>query len=301
MFFITAKSIFQIFLMMLCGVIAYKTGILKKDGIPAINGVLLHLALPATLLRSFQLDILFDNKNILLSAFVLSAVGQIMCILLAILFIRKGEEKRIEQASIAFTNNAFIGLPLLSSIFGDIGTFYAAAMNGIACMFCFSVLPLMLCGSFSFKDVIGKVLNDKTNISIFAIILLLLDIHLPEIIMVPVGYLGSMTTPLAMISIGAVIASSDLKRMFNLNVLRVSFLRLVVTSLIIALIYKLTVRDNTMMLSYSILMAAPTGSLTTIYCEQYGLNTGYSSGIFVMTTLACAVTIPALVFLLGAF
>ncbi len=298
MFLITAKSIFQLFLLIVSGMLAYKTGIVKKDGLKAINGVLLHLALPATLLKSFQMEILFENRMLLGTALGLTVIYQVLPILLSFVLIRKNPDAGVERASVAFTNNAFIAIPLLTAIFGEIGTFYSSASNVISSILVWTVIPMMLTGEFSVKTFIKKVCNDKIAVCVFAFILLMLNVRLPELILTPVDYLSAMTSPLAMISIGIVIASSDIRKIFTKRIIWISFLRLVVTTLIICAVLRLIVKDETTFLCFCVLSAAPSGSLITILAEEAGMNTDKASGIFMMTTIACSVTIPLLVLLL---
>ena len=298
MVLITLRSILDLCLLMLTGFAAFRFKIIKKEGLNTMNGVLLNIALPATMLKSFQMDLLFEKKELLVSALGLSLLCQLLSIALPFILIRKGPDRNVERSAVAFSNNAFIAIPLLTSIYGDIGTFYASALNVISILFVFSVQPLMISGKFSAKDVARKTLNNKVIITLAAVALLIADIHLPRFIMTPVGYLGSLTTPLALLSIGAGIAQSEPSHMFNGRVVWISFLRLIVVPLIICFIFRLFSQDPTVLLCFYILASTPTGSLTPIYCEQEGIAADKASGIFLLTTIACVVTIPFIVFLM---
>ncbi|MDO4962001.1 MAG: AEC family transporter [Eubacteriales bacterium] len=300
MFLITSKSIIQLFLLILAGILLYKLRIVKDEGLPTINGILLHAALPALLFRSFQMDILFENRSLLTEALGLSLFYQLFTLLLCFIFIRKGDDKGIERCSAAFTNNAFVAVPLLSSIFGDVGAFYASATNVISSFLIWSLIPMMLTGRTSAKEFIKQVFNDKVIVCIFALILLLLNIRVPDMIMTPIGYLANLTTPLAMISIGMVIAASDIKGLINGRVMWISFLRLIVTTFIVCFALKLFVKDNVQFVSFCVLTATPTGTLTTILAENAGINSEKASGIFLVTTIFCAVTIPLTVLIMTA-
>ena len=59
----TARSILQVCLLILSGVLAYRIGLIRKEGEKYLNNILMHLALPAMILRSFQMDILFEKKG----------------------------------------------------------------------------------------------------------------------------------------------------------------------------------------------------------------------------------------------
>ena len=172
MVLITLRSILDLCLLMLTGFAAFRFKIIKKEGLNTMNGVLLNIALPATMLKSFQMDLLFEKKELLVSALGLSLLCQLLSIALPFILIRKGPDRNVERSAVAFSNNAFIAIPLLTSIYGDIGTFYASALNVISILFVFSVQPLMISGKFSAKDVARKTLNNKVIITLAAVALL---------------------------------------------------------------------------------------------------------------------------------
>lgn len=301
MVLITAESIFQLILLIICGYIIFRFKMAKHESLSTLNTILMHLALPALLLESFQSDVLFNGKDMLLPTLGISALIQASNLVFAFLLIRKHPYAHIERASVAFTNNAFVAIPLLSSIFGDIGTFYAGAFNAIASLVFYSVLPAMITGSISMKECLIKTFNDKTIVCIFAIILLALDIHIPDILMTPVGWLGSMTTPLAMIIIGSIIAESDLLHMFTPRIVWISFLRLIAVPLMTAVILYFITDSEIMFLSFCILASTPTASLVTIYTEQANGNVRLATGLFLFTTILTSVTIPLIVLIVSQF
>ncbi len=297
----TARSILQICLLILSGVFASRIGLLRKEGEKYLNNILMHLALPAMILRSFQMDILFEKKEMLLAAFILSVATSGTSILLSFVLVPGGPDCRSRRAAVGFMNNGFIGIPLLTAVYGDIGAFYASVMNSVGCLFVFGILPLVLNGSFSFREFVKKSLNDKVIISIAAVILLLCNIRLPSILMAPVGNLADMTTPLALIVVGALLAGSDIRSIFSRRVAWFSCLRLIVIPLISGLGFRLFSADPVALSSFYILAATPTASLVPIFTEEAGLPIREVSGIFLLSTVASAFTIPLVVLLLTTF
>lgn len=299
MVLITAKSIIQLILLIFAGLVGYKLKLIKREHLDTVNAILMHLALPALLLESFQSDVLFNGKSILLPALGMSVILQALSLLLGFVFIRKSPSANIERASVAFTNNAFVAIPLLSSIFGELGAFYACAFNAISSLVFFSVLPAMISGHFSAKECLIKTFNDKLIVCLFAILLLAADIRIPELLMTPIGWLADVTTPLAMIIIGCIIGYSDLRHMFNPRVIWITVLRLLIVPVIICAAFIFMIRSHEMLLSFCVLASTPTASLVTIYAEQDGLDTSVSSGIFLLTTILSAVSIPLIVLLIN--
>lgn len=302
MLLITITRIIQLSLLIAAGILAFRIKLIKRESIPSLNALLLNLALPALLLKSFQSDVLFNGKSMLLPSLRAAILLQALTLILPFLLVRKHPDCNVERASLIFTNNAFIAIPLLSSIFGDLGTFYACTYNAIASFVFFSVLPAMLTGGLSIRQFLFKSLvNDKVIVCVFSIVLLILDIHLPDFLMTPVEWLGDMSTPLSMVLIGCIIAYCDFKLMFNKRVVIVSLLRLIVIPLIVGAILIFIIPSREMLFSLCILSATPAAGLVAIYTEQAGGNTALASGIFSMTAIACAVTIPLIVAIIDLF
>ncbi|MBQ8933254.1 MAG: AEC family transporter [Lachnospiraceae bacterium] len=295
----TARSILQLSLLILIGIFAFRIKLIRKEGILSVNNILLHLALPATLLHSFQMEILFENKELLLSAFILSIMFMALNFVLAYIIVPRGPGCQAARASVAFTNNGFIGIPLLTAIYGDIGTFYASVSNVVGCIYVFGMLPLVLSGSFSLRDLVTKSLNDKMIVCLIAMLLLFADIRLPEFFMAPVGNLASMTTPLALISVGTILAESHFRDMFSRRVIWFSCLRNLLLPVIAGLCFRFVSSDPVMLTSYYVLAATPTASLAVVYTEQAGLPTEEISGVFLLTTIASAFTIPLVVLIMS--
>ena len=299
MFFVTAKSILQLIILIMTGVLVFRIKWFKAESIQTLNSLVLHLALPATILKAFQSDILFSNKGLIVEELWLTIFYLGFTIILSYVFIRKGKDCRVERASVAFTNNAFIAIPLLTAMFGEIGAFYASGTTLVFSFMVWSVLYGMLSGQFALKEVLRRCNNESIYTALLACLLLLTGIRVPEFIMTPVSYLSSLMTPLAMLSIGGVIAGSDIRGIFSRRVLWVSFVRLVITTLIVSLALRLLIPDDqTKLLCFCVLCAAPSGSLVTILSKETGNSTDKASAIFLMTTILSAFTIPLLVLLM---
>ena len=298
MVLITAERIVQLCLLIIAGITVYRCGLVKHEHMPSVNAILMNLALPAVTLTSFQSELIFNGKGELLPILGISVLIQCMSLLLGFIFIRNHPYANIERASMAFTNNAFIAIPLLTAVFGEIGTFYASTFNAISSLPFYTVLPIMITGQGNLKDNLKQLLNVNVFMCILAVVLLLADIHVPEFILTPLGWLSNMTTPLAMVVIGCVIANSDFSHMINPRTVFLTLLRLIVIPAIICVVLYFLLHDNqTMLLCFCVLAATPTGSLVTIYTEQADSNTALSSGIFMLTTFLSAVTIPIIVLL----
>lgn len=75
----------------------------------------------------------------------------------------------------------------------------------------------------------------------FAIILILLDIHLPKFILDTCKYFGNLTTPLAMLFIGITIYSVNFKEFkFSLDMLAIILGRFIISPILILVLCNLS-------------------------------------------------------------
>ena len=128
MFSIVFQQVFIMFLLMLIGFVYAKATGMKKEECNRICNILLMVVTPCLLLsnlqRPFQKEILWE----LLFSLILAVASSFLAILSArFLFLPKagGENRRIERYGASFGNVGFIGIPLVTGIFGAEYAVYA--------------------------------------------------------------------------------------------------------------------------------------------------------------------------------
>ncbi|MDD5832268.1 MAG: AEC family transporter [Clostridiales bacterium] len=300
MFFTTFRSITELFILVLIGYIMFKKGLIGKDGIRSMNSILIHLSVSALMLRSFQSDMLWNNASALVYGIGYSFLFQLTLIGLSFILIRKNaEDASVDRSCIAFNNVGFIAMPVIGAVFGDMGVFYASCS-----VFVFNIVfwiigmgPIMMTGERSAEMVKKNLFSDRTLVTVIAALLLIFKIRLPEIIMSPVNYLSSLNAPIAMINTGCIIASCDIRAVVSKRVIQVSFLRLVVSSLLCCLLLRFVIRDDLTFRSFALMASCSTGSFIPILAEQYDKNAARASGCFLVTTLGCIITMPLMMLL----
>ena len=131
------------------------------------------------------------------------------------------------------------------------------------------------------------------------IILFLLPVKPYAPIMEAVSTMANLTTPLAMIILGAYLAKCDLIHIFtNKKVYIVSFLRLVGLPLLALLLLTiLPIENETIKMVMLIVSSAPTAALLPIFCQMYDHDIVYGTEIVCFTTLASILTLPLLILL----
>lgn len=305
---IVAIKILQMFIILLAGVIAYKTGLINKTSTAHLSNLLLMMVSPLLSFLSYQLDFTPALLNGLLLALFASVLTYVISIGLSELLFRPGkslfsktetrtENYGVEKIALVYSNCGFFGIPLVSSIFGTEGVFYLTAY-----LTAFNVLlwthGLLAMGErFDLKTLWKKLMTPAILAVVTGVICFLLRIHLPELLTYPLGLIANMNTPLAMIVAGANLAQADLlKCLKKPRVYLVSFLRLLALpalSLLLLWVLHITISlDFTIAFTVFIASACPVGAVSIMFAERFGKDSSYATELFVVTTVLSLLTIP---------
>lgn len=299
---ILLNKITIMFIMIAIGFICAKIKLIDKETNKKLSDILLYLVNPLLIFTSFQMEFnqeLFKNQMI---AFGLSFLAMSMAIVLSFVFIRKknNPDFSIERFAIIFPNCSFMGIPLLSSLFGNLGVFYLTAYIAVFNIIVWTYGVIMISGKTSFKDVLKQLCSPAIIAIVLGIICFVARIALPDIILEPLNTVGSMNTPLAMLIAGVALAGSSFKsaltsiKTYYLIALRL----LIVPAIFLACVFWLPV-DTEVLLTVIIAASCPTATITTMFALKFDKNTSLSSNIFATTTLLCLFTIPLIVLLAG--
>jgi predicted permease len=299
---ILLTKIGHMFVMIAIGFISAKVKLITKETSKKLSDILLYLVNPLLIFTSFQMEFnkdLFKNQMI---AFGLSFASMGAAILLSYVFIRKKNNPNcsIERFALIFPNCSFMGIPLLSSLFGNLGVFYLTAYIAVFNIFVWTYGVIMISGKTSLKDVAKQLLSPAIIAIVLGIICFVTRFSIPDIILEPLNTVGGMNTPLAMLIAGVALAHSDFKRAltsiktYYLIVLRL----LIIPAIFILAVFALPI-DSTLLLTVIIAASCPTATITTMFALKYDKDTSLASNIFATTTLLCLFTIPLLVLFAG--
>lgn len=302
---IVAVKILQMFIILLAGVIAYKTGLINKTSTAHLSNLLLMMVSPLLSFLSYQLDFTPELLKGLLLALFASVLTYVISIGLSELLFRPGKSSQsaktanygVEKIALVYSNCGFFGIPLVSSIFGTEGVFYLTAY-----LTAFNVLlwthGLLAMGErFDLKTLWKKLMTPAILAVVAGVICFLLRIHLPELLTYPLSLIANMNTPLAMIVAGANLAQADLlKCLKKPRVYLVSFLRLLVLpalSLLLLWMLHMTISlDFTIAFTVFIASACPVGAVSIMFAERFGKDSSYATELFVVSTVLSLLTIP---------
>ena len=292
-----------LFLLILAGVLAKKTGIVSETGRKTLSDLLIYIVLPCNILESFlsggQMPEGFVRNCLL--AVGISAGIQLLAVYGSKLLFRKYPrgEKSVLSYGMICSNSGFIGLPIAHLMFGDLGVIYTSVFQ-IPLRFTMWTAGLSLFTSVSRKDAFRKLARHPCIIAVFVgLALMAVPIQLPGVLSDALDSLSGCTVPLSMLVIGTILADAPIRSMFSRPVLWYSCLRLVLFPLLIWALLRPLGLDPTLVNVCVLMTGMPAGSTGSILADKYGGAALFASELAFASTLCSIVTIPLLTLLLN--
>lgn len=307
----------MMFLLAAAGAVLKRKGILKESGKEILTDVVLYVFLPCNIINSFRMD--FDIQVLKKFAVVLAislAVQVVSYILSRILYNRKPDSiKRVMQYGTLVSNSGFLGLPIISGIYGPEGVMYASVfiipmriMMWSAGIACFTESP-------DLKTVIKKIATHPCIVAVYiGLGLLFLQTPLayvysglasnsgPQLLAVvqvlgsaidkAVRSAGGCTTSATMLLIGMMLAEVEIKSLFHKDTLIISGLRLVIIPLFVLAGCSLFKINEFIMGIAVLLTGMPVGSTAAILAAKYNCDYTFATKCVVVSTLLSMFSIP---------
>lgn len=293
----------QLFSIMILGYVLCKLQIMNQDFNQRLNKIVMNVTLPAMILSSV-LTQEGGSGAIVVYLFKLAVALYLLLPVVAFVLVKllrfPKEQQGLYMFMTVYSNVGFMGYPVINAIYGPQGVFYTAIFNIIFNLSAFTLgVWIINYGSgesvrFDYK----KLLTPGVLFSILAVVVYFLQIRLPEPIVNVFNTVGSMTTPLAMILIGATLGAMNLKEIFNewrmypYAVIKQLGLPLLAWPLLSRLI-----ADELILGITFILVSMPIANTSVIFATEYGRGQKLAAKNVFITTLMSIVTVPVVVYL----
>ncbi|WP_330615948.1 AEC family transporter [Serpentinicella alkaliphila] len=196
-----------------------------------------------------------------------------------------------------------MGFPILNAVYGSEGILYGSIFQIFYTIFIWTYGVILFKNKVeeqvSNKDIKKAILEVVLNPNIIAvyigIIIMAVDIRLPNMLLLSVNAIGSITGPLSMIIVGVILSEVDIKNYIkDITVYYGVIVKLIVMPLILyfllLLISNISIINNTLV----ILVAMPSAIMTSIFAESYKKEKDYATVIVFLTTVFSIVTLPLL-------
>ena len=308
---------FPFFALVLCGYVATRRGVLPQAAIPGLNTFVLYFALPCMLYR-------FGSTTPIRQLLDPAVIGvYLLCALIMVSFtVAVTVSHRIDwnNASFgalvaAFPNTGFMGVPLLVALLGP-----KAAGTAIITILVDLVITTSLCIALSRLDgadkhgagvavrnaLKGMLVNPMPWAILLGAFTSALGLELVKPLLQTTALLADSASPVALFSIGAVLARSQMTSTDPTPLAEyvpVALKKLVLHPLLVLLVgsaaIRLGVPIDKFSLTVIVLVAAlPSASNVSLLAEKFGANNGRIARIILVSTALAFLTFSGAVALL---
>lgn len=293
---IVVKQTIVMFLLMGLGYVLFKKGKITKDGSRDMASLLVNVIIPVVIVNSFITE--FSKQK----ALELLVCTGLALLVLGISVIVSGfifKKSPIDNFATSFSNPGFFGIPLTLAALGSGAVFYITPFIAAINIMQVTYGVRLLAGKRKMEW--KKILFNPIIISVFAgVAVFLLKIPVPEIIQTPLGYLGALNTPVAMLVMGVYLAQADVKTMFNSKQLyRTCLTRLFLIPILTLGALVLIPVSNEIRLALLIVSACPVGANVAVYAQLSDADYPYAVKTVVLSTMLCIVSLPVLLMIAG--
>lgn len=308
---------FPFFALVLAGYVAARRRMLPLEAIPGLNGFVLYFALPCMLYRfgaNTPIEQLLDGS--LVAVYLLCAM---LMVGLTIWLTRQGRigwnDASFGALVAAFPNTGFMGVPLLVALLGA-----QAAGPAIVTIMVDMVITSSLCIALSRLDgadehgaaraarlaLKGVVLNPLPWSIALGTLASGVGFALPTPLMATVSLLADAASPVALFTIGAVLARSQMNsdsRTPIADYVPVVLIKLVLHPVLVGSLglaaIALGLPLDRFTLTVAVLLAAlPSASNVALLAERFGADNGRIARIILLSTVLAFFSFPAAVALL---
>lgn len=302
-FFTVFFQMLALLLMIGAGYFVTKKGMMDEhtnnqmsDMIVNIFNPLLMLASASNAVGQISMDAL---KLAICIAAGMFAVFIIAGSILSPFFEKDRQQRKIFQLMFVFSNVGFIGIPVISSIFGSEYVVYVTEFMLVYSFVFYTYGIALMDGRFSAAS-LKSMINPGTVSGLLALGIIIFEVQLPEFLKTAVTYLGNVTSPMALVAVGFALAGSDMKKIFGQPRLYVfSVVKLLVLPLMMLPLLRLVIRDTELLAVCMVMFGMPVGNMPLILGNQRGMDVTACSAAIILSTVLCVLTVPVLMLFAG--
>lgn len=296
---IILQQMTQFFLIMCLGYILYKIGMINADFSKKLTSLVLHVTMPALILSSVLSQTGERNLSEVLVVFVVAIAMYTLLPIIGWIIVKILRfEDKIQGMYIfmtVFSNVGFMGIPLISALYGEKAVFYTAIFNLIFNIAVFTIGNRLM----NYKTGKAEKLSFKTFltpgvcVATLAVVIYFLNISFPKVVVNSISSVGGITTPVAMIMMGASLAKIDVKSIFNdYRVYLFAVVKQVVLPLCLWPLVNLTIKNEYILAITMIMLCMPVANNAVLFAVEHNKDEELAAkNIFISTILSIA-TIP---------
>ena len=286
----------MLFLLMIIGAVLTWKRIITADGQKLLTDLVMDVTLPASIIKSFQMELSRELLESCLEIFLVAIAIQVGTFLLSALLYRgisDEKHRKVLQYATICSNAGVLGNPIAEGIFGSMGLLYASIYLIPQRTFMWSAGLTYFTRCPSKKELARKVLTHPCIIAVaFGMVLLVTGTTLPGFLGSTVNSIAGANTAVSMMLIGSFLVGVNVKSMFQKTFYYYSFVRLFLIPFLVFVPCRLLGLDSMVTGVSTILAAMPAASSTAILAAKYECDEVFAYKCVVFTTVLSMVTIP---------
>ena len=280
------------FALMLLGLLLSRRGMITEQGSRDLSNVLLYAVIPCVILRSYMSE--FSTEK--LRAMGLSALIAVIAFAasIAVAYLTCGTRHRIENFAVAFGNAGFIGIPLVTAVFGPEAAFYVVSFSTFANLLQWTYGIVIISGKKETMNLRMVFVNPVFISMVIGIALFVLQPTLPTVVTGTIGYIADGNTVLAMIILGYYLSKVQLRGLFaDVRLYLFSALRLLVVPAVTVLVFlPFPFARGEITLITLIAAATPIASSTAIFAQKFDQDYRRAVSYVCLSTILSVATLP---------
>lgn len=301
-FFIVLNQIGIFLILIIFGILAVKFGILDEHSLGSVSKLVMRMALPAYIFintaEGATRQGLAESLLVIPLAIALYLMLFLLSLLLEKVFQLKGNRSHVFRAIVMFGNVGFMGIPLVVELYPDTALLYISLFT-ILDQGLFWTYGVSLTKPVSDQKEKVSLKNLKNLLSpaliaiVSATILVLLNIHLPKLLITTLSKLGASSMPLSLLYIGGMLSMTDVRKVLRCGELYAEIgLKMLVLPLVFFMVMKLLNVPADMAGTMTFLTGLPAINMVAMLSKNNGSDGDYAVCAVMMTTIACLITLP---------
>ncbi len=294
-FNVTFSQAFVLFVFIAIGYVMKKTGNIPESFNKGISNLLVWIFMPflnfGSMADNFRLSILAEKKELLLISVGALAVSTAIAFVFSRIMSKVPSTRDVYMYSLMFPNTGYFGNPLVLAVFGELMLFDFMIFGIPFCIltYTFGVYILNPNRVFNLKNLVNPIMVSL----ILGMLAGALNIHIPSVVKGILDAGAACLAPSAMILVGIVFASNNLRSMVtNLRAYIACIVKMVVIPTVAILIMAKTKIPHDIAVILIITFTLPTGLNSIVFPEAYGGDSKTGAQLCFVSTLTCLVFMP---------
>lgn len=306
-------QLIQLFLIICIGFIAFKTKVLNEKSNHAINKFILDVTLPFMIINSVlsmgERPSISSVATLFAASIIFYLIMPVIAFIVVKIMLKTMRIKKSRQGAymfmLIFSNVGFMGFPILQAACGPLGdtaVFYAAVINIFFNLSAFTYGVIMIGYGDTKKTALKlkSLLSPGIISSILAIIIYVFDFRLSSTITNVVETVGDLTSPLAMIMVGATLASIELREVFNeWKIYVFALIKQLLLPILLYPVFRLFLGDGLLFNVMFIEFLMPIANTALMLSDEYGADSKFISKTIFISTAMSLFTMPFTIYICG--